>query len=92
MITTHLHAELEDVWINAEVVHVTPATPLTPARVELATGHTQEFDAVILAMHTDTSLKVLGQTASQVWNRAAHKIVNSIACLPDMRKQLQRQV
>ena len=45
---------------------MTPATPLTPLQVELATGHVQEFDAVILATHSDTSLKILGQNAPQV--------------------------
>ena len=59
-------ADLEDVWINAEVTRVTPATPLTPLQVELASGHVQEFDAAVLATHTDTSLKLLGQSASEV--------------------------
>lgn len=45
---------------------MTPATPLTPLQVELATGHVQEFDAVIMATHSDTSLKILGQNAPQV--------------------------
>ena len=59
-------AELEDVWINAEVVKVVPATPLTPLQVELAAGHVQEFDAVVLATHADTSLQLLGHNASTV--------------------------
>ena len=75
---TRVSVELEDVWINAEVVRVTPATPSTPLQVELATGHTQEFDALILATHSDTSLKILGQSASQVQSFQCRPFINPV--------------
>lgn len=59
-------ADLEDIRINAEVTSVSPGTPLTPPTVQLAGDDRLEFDAVVLATHSDVSLKLLGQSAQSV--------------------------
>ena len=53
-------ADLEDTWVNAEATGITAATPLSSVSVELSNSRKLEFDAVILATHSDTSLRLLG--------------------------------
>ena len=58
-------ADLEDTRVNAEVTGITPATPLSAVSVETSDGRKQEFNAVILATHSDTSLRLLGHNPPQ---------------------------
>ena len=63
-------AELPDVRVNAPVAKVTPAgagrSPLVHAA---GGGSVEEYDAVVFATHTDTTLAALGSGAPEVLPR-----------------------
>jgi len=61
-----VHAELPDVRLGCPVTSATPATSEKPALVQWGNGQSQEFDAVVFATHTDSSLSMLGDAAPQV--------------------------
>ena len=61
-----LPAELPDVRLGCPVTSAAPASAGQRARVCWGAGQSQEFDAVIFATHSDTTLSVLGQDAPQV--------------------------
>ena len=47
-------------------MRVMPASGEQPARVTLQNGSQESFDAVLLATHSDTSLRLLGDSAPEV--------------------------
>ena len=59
-------ADLPDVRTSTPVDSVTPAAEGTPAVVRTTAGAADEFDAVVFATHTDTTLALLGAAAPQV--------------------------
>ena len=61
-----LHAELPDVRLGCPVTSATPAAAGQRARVSWGACQSQEFDAVIFATHSDTTLSMLGEDAPQV--------------------------
>jgi predicted NAD/FAD-binding protein len=61
-----LPAELPDVRTSTPVARVTPAAEGCPAVVHTEAGAAEEFDAVVLATHTDTTLAALGDGAPEV--------------------------
>ena len=64
-----LIAELRDVRTSCAVVSVEPVGPTGPVRIRTADGKTEQFDKVVLATHSDTSLALLGSTCPQVSTR-----------------------
>ena len=61
-----LPAELLDVRLGCPVTSAAPAAAGKRARVCWGATQSQEFDAVIFATHSDTTLSVLGEDAPQV--------------------------
>ena len=59
-------AELPDVRLSCPVTSATPASAQKPALVRWGDGRSQEFDAVIFATHSDTTLSLLGDAAPKV--------------------------
>lgn len=54
--------------LGCAVSSAVPATDGKPALVRWGKGQSQEFDAIIFATHSDTTLALLGDHAPQVRN------------------------
>lgn len=67
-------AELPDVRLACPVTSATPASPQKPALVRWGDGQSQEFDAVIFATHSDTTLSLLGDAAPKVVSPAPQQL------------------
>ena len=69
-------AELPDVRLGCPVSSATPAVASERARVCWGASQSQDFDAVIFATHSDTTLSVLGNSAPQVLCRSLSHLLS----------------
>ncbi len=66
MLIRGVPAELPDVRLGCPVTSASPASSQQPAVVRWGDSQSQEFDAVIFATHSDTTLSLLGDAAPKV--------------------------
>lgn len=82
--TLPAHAELPDVRTGTPVLGVRSLGPQGPVQLTAADGEAQ-YDAVLLATHTDISLRILGKQGPKVrvcGELASHRRTGAVPGLP----------